>query len=124
MLTLLLVHGALAADPLWNLAPFGIGVYLHDRPLRGAIYTTTQAAGLGGAIASSVMLGRAADDGDVAGMRLWQDLTTGFVVLGAASYAAALVDGGRLHDLETEDRKASVRAWDASRTAALEERGR
>lgn len=120
MLSLLLVQCALAADPLWNLAPFGVGVYLHDRPVRGAVYSTTQAAGIATAVTGQILLTKAAQAQDDDAVSRWQDVTTVGVVAAAASYVTALIDAGRLHELEAERAKSAVQAWDAARVAARE----
>lgn len=124
MLTILLVQGALAASPLWNLAPFGVGVYLHGRPGRGVAYSATQAAGVGAVIAGEVMRAKAVDAEDDAGVKTADAIVTTGVVLGLASYVTALVDGGRLHELEVDRAKASVQAWDAARALASAEGAR
>lgn len=121
MLSVLLVQSALAANPLWNLAPFGVGVYLHDRPVRGVAYSTTQAAGIAAAVTGQVLLAKAAEAQDDAAIGRWQDVTTVGVAAAAASYVTAMIDAGRLHELEAEKAKAAVQAWDAALLAAREE---
>ncbi len=118
MIWLLAISSALAAPPGWALAPFGVGVYVHGHPGRGAAYTATQAAGFGAAIAASVLAGPAADDGDLSGVATYGTIAAGGAALGIASWFASALDASRLHELEAAETAARVRAWDAARWSA------
>lgn len=116
MLALALVSSALAAPPGWTLLPFGVGVYLHGKPARGAVYSATQAAGLGVLAFSSVKVAEAEEAEDEDAFYLWQNVSIASVTIAAASYAASVIDGSRLHELETaETARASVTSWDLAR---------
>jgi hypothetical protein len=118
MLSLLLVPCALAAPPALNLIPFGVGVYLHDRPVRGVVYSVTQAAGVAGLTAATVLTKQAGDENDVERVGQLGTVTAASVSVLAASYIVSVFDGGRLHELEQERARkatADVRAWDEAR---------
>lgn len=114
MLTMLLVQGALAASPAWNLVPFGVGVYLHGRPGRGVTYSVTQAAGIATLAAGEVMRKDAVIAADEDAIGRADVFVTSGVVLALTSWTVALIDAGRLHELETSNAKAAVTAWDAA----------
>lgn len=116
MLALALVSSAIAAPPGWTLLPFGVGVYLHGKPVRGAVYSATQAAGLGVLAYSTAKGYEAAEAEDDATFYLWQNVSIAAVTVAAASYAASVIDGSRLHELETAaTARATVMSWDLSR---------
>lgn len=119
ILLLPLLPGATAAPPVLNLVPFGVGVYLHDRPGRGVMYSTTQAAGAAGLAISAVMARQAGEADDVERVEQLGVVTSLSVTMLVASYFVSVLDGGRLHELEVKNATASVRSWDdAVRRAA------
>jgi hypothetical protein len=120
----LIVSSALAAPPGLTLLPFGIGVYAHGKPLRGAAYTVTQAGGIVAATAGSLYASDAAEAGDEASLDKWGAVASAGVATALASYAVALFDGSILHDRQEKAKESaeSVRAWDAAVLAAREER--
>jgi len=124
MVLISLLSAALAAPPGWTLAPFGIGVYVHGKPVRGALYSATQAAGVATLTVASVQAYAAAEAENDSEFASWQALSIAGVSVAATSYLASVLDGSRLHELESvgESAKESVQAWDRSRGYALRER--
>ncbi|MDO9280727.1 MAG: hypothetical protein Q7U06_02395 [Pseudomonadota bacterium] len=122
MILLALASAALAAPPGWTIAPFGIGVYVHGKPVRGVVYSATQAAGIATLAVASAKAYDAAVAEDEATFNQWQVLSVAGVTLAAGSYLASVFDGSRLHELEKEGEtaRARVQAWDvASRESAF-----
>jgi hypothetical protein len=119
MMLALVLSSALAAPPGWALAPFGVGVYVHGHPGRGAVYTATQAVGFGTALAASLLAGTAADAGDEAGMATYGTVAAASVTLGITSWFVSSLDASRLHELESPPAASAVRAWDAARARAV-----
>ena len=103
------ISSAGAASPVWTVAPFGVGVYLHKRPLRGVLYTATQAGGIATWCGATWPARYAVTDGDEAAYARWQGVLVGAATVTIASYILAVIDGGRLHELEVE---ASKVAWE------------
>ncbi len=126
MLALALVSSALAAPPAWTLAPFGVGVYLHGKPVRGAAYSLTQAAGITTLAIATSNAYAAAEDEDDARFEQWQGISIAGVSVAAVSYLASVLDGSRLHELEleeaSEEARARVTGWDQARAIAAKER--
>jgi hypothetical protein len=119
------VSVALAAPPVLNLAPFGIGVYAHGRPLRGVVYSLTQAGGITAATLGTIYANEGAANADQPAIDKWSAVSAVGVATALTSYAVSLFDGSRLHDLEQKDAEETaraVRAWDAAVVAAREER--
>src|SRR5688500_8716788 len=114
MVPIALLSAALAAPPGWTLAPFGVGIYVHGKPVRGATYTATQAVGIAALTWATVEGHAAAEAEDDAAFASWQALSIAGVSLAAGSYLVSVLDGSRLHDLELEGVNARnrVRAWD------------
>lgn len=102
MLLLALLPTTLAAPPVLNVLPFGVGVYAHKKPLRGVIYTVTQAGGAGLWYGATWPARYAADIGDDATVQRWQGVLIGAATLTIGSYIVSIIDGSRLHDLEVE----------------------
>jgi hypothetical protein len=123
MVLISLLSAALAAPPGWTLAPFGVGVYVHGKPVRGAVYTATQAAGIATLTVATIKGYAAAEAEDDSEFASWQALSIAGVSLAATSYLASVLDGSRLHDLELEGANAKdrVQAWERSRAHALRE---
>jgi hypothetical protein len=116
----LLVSQALAAPPGFAIVPFGVGVYLHDRPVRGGVYTATQAAGLGVLTWATVAGYQAAQAEDDEAFYRWQSVGAVGVSAFAASYLVSILDAGRLHEIETGDtEKRRVMLWDEARYAGM-----
>jgi hypothetical protein len=111
---LLLASSVLASAPGWALAPFGVGVYTHGHPERGAVYTATQALGFGATIAASLLAGPAAEDGNDALVGTYGAIAAVGVTMGAGSWFVSAMDASRLHQLESTEAAARVRAWDAA----------
>ena len=128
MLTLLLLPlllpSTLAAPAGLTLLPLGIGVYAHEKPVRGAVYTVTQGVGIGVLSWATVQAYEAAASEDSGAFTRYQAISVGAVSLAAASYLVSVLDGSRLHELEAEGEQARlrVRAWDAAQRMALEGR--
>jgi hypothetical protein len=125
MLTLLFVLPVAMAEPAgWNLVPFGVGVYVHHRPVRGVVYTVTQAAGIATAAYATVTGYRAAEVEDDDTFAHAQLLSLAGVTVAAGSYLASVLDGSRLHELEQQagTARANVTAWDDARALATRER--
>ena len=120
MLALLALHSAFAAPPGLSLAPFGIGVYAHGKPLRGVAYSLTQAGGIATAAVGTSFAYDAAELEDEAAFTTWQGVSLAGVSVAAISYLASVMDGARLHELEKEGAEARLRvqAWDEARAAA------
>lgn len=98
------------------LLPFGVSVYLHGKPVRGAVYTATQAAGIGvlswGTVEANAAIDGATgtvDDDAMARAQLIAGLGIGTF---AISYVASIVDGSRLHETESAAAVAEVREFD------------
>lgn len=111
----LMVSSALASSPVVDLLPFGVGLYVHDRPVRGVAYTLTQVAG-------ATVLGVATDRGlaameaeDSQELTRWQLVGSGGAALAFGSWFGSLVDTSRIRQLEAEEAAASARAWNHQR---------
>lgn len=122
MFLLALVSAALAAPPGWTIAPFGVGVYVHGKPVRGVGYSVTQAAGIATLAVASANAYEAAVADDEGRFNQWQAVSIAGVTLAAGSYLVSVLDGSRLHELEQEGEtaRARVRAWDRASRAAAE----
>ncbi len=114
----LFVSMAFAAPPALNLLPFGVGVYVHDRPVRGVLYSVTQAIGYSALIYGSTRADQAADTGDDAGYYRWETVSALGATAGFGSWIVSAMDGGRLHELEGADKAARLRIWDAQLASA------
>lgn len=101
-MVLLLVSAALAAPPVLNVLPFGVGVYAHKKPVRGIIYSVTQAGGIAGWYGATWPARYAAGSGDDAALGRWQAVLAGAASLTIGSYIVSVIDGGHLHDLHAE----------------------
>jgi hypothetical protein len=121
MLALLALQSALAAPPGLTLAPFGVGVYAHGKPLRGVVYSVTQAGGIATVAAATSLAYDAAEVEDDASFATWQAVGIAGVSVAAVSYLASVLDGARLHELEKEGAEARrrVEAWDAARATSV-----
>ncbi|MDP2309682.1 MAG: hypothetical protein Q8P18_26920 [Pseudomonadota bacterium] len=110
-----------AEPPGWAAVPFGVGVYVHHRPVRGLVYSATQAAGISTAAWATVVGYDAAYAEDDAAFAQAQAVSIAGVSLAAVSYLASLLDASRLHELEGGDpsARARVMAWDSARSVAV-----
>ena len=115
---LLLLSSAIAAPPAWNLCPFGVGVYLHDRPARGVLYTATQVLGWTALGVASWQGSQYNEVDDPADYYRWETVGAIGASVGFGSWIVSAVDGGRLHELEVEGNAARLRAWDQQLIAA------
>lgn len=111
---ILLLSVALAEPGAAALLPFGVDLYIQKKPVRGLLYTVTQAVGVAAVVAGTVGADRAAVAEDDAGGAPWRALTAGGVTLAGASYVVSTVDASNLHQ---QDAVAWMRAWDAARLA-------
>ena len=110
---LLLLGLAHAAPASWALAPFGVGVYVHDRPARGVLYTVTQAVGFTALAWGSVRADAALDAGNDQDYYRWEGVSALGATVGFGSWIVSAVDTGRLHELEATAATARLRTWDA-----------
>ncbi|MDP2308307.1 MAG: hypothetical protein Q8P18_19970 [Pseudomonadota bacterium] len=117
MILLALSSAAIAAPPGWSIAPFGIGVYVHGKTVRGVGYSVTQAAGIATLAVASANAYDAAVAEDQATFNQWQAVSIAGVTLAAGSYLVSVLDGSRLHELEKEGETARsrVQSWDRAR---------
>jgi hypothetical protein len=115
---LILLTQALAAHPAWTLCPFGVGVYLHDRPVRGIVYSVTQVAGWSLMAWGGGMANQYDAEEQPAEHYRWEAVGAAGVVMGAGSWFVSGIDGGRLHELEMKERATRLRAWDQQLLAA------
>ena len=115
---LLFAASALAAPPALNLIPFGVGVYAHDRPLRGVMYSVTQVLGYSALAYGSVLADHAVDVGDDAGYYRYETVSALGATMGFGSWIVSAIDGGRLHELEGAAKAARLRAWDGQLATA------
>jgi hypothetical protein len=119
MLSLLLTQAAVAAPGGWAVVPFGVGVYLHGKPARGAVYTATQAAGIGVLTWGTVNGFTAAENEDETEFAKWQGVTVAGATVTALSYLVSVVDASRLHEIEMgNEEKERVMRWDEARFSA------
>lgn len=123
MLAIALLSSALAAPPGLALAPFGVGVYAHGKPVRGAVYSLTQAAGIATLSLATVNAYAAAEAENEPEFVKWQSASIAGVSVLAVSYLASVLDGSRLHELEEEGQEARRRVvgWDRSLALAAKE---
>lgn len=110
---LLLTTAAFAASPVLNLLPFGVGVYVHDRPVRGIVYSVTQAAGFAALAYGSVRADQALAAEDAEGSYRWDAVSAVGATAGFGSWIVSALDGGRLHELEGQAQAARLKQWDA-----------
>ncbi|MDP2313211.1 MAG: hypothetical protein Q8P41_09925 [Pseudomonadota bacterium] len=123
MLLLALLSTAQAAPPGWTLVPFGVGVYVHGKPVRGVVYSATQAVGVATLTYASIQADSAALAEDEGAFKTWQAVSMAGVTVAAASFLVSVLDGSRLHDLEKDTTaRDQVIAWDSARTLAARER--
>lgn len=99
---LLLVSTALAAPPVLNVLPFGVGVYAHKKPVRGVVYTVTQVGGLAAWYGATWPARYASAEGDTAELTKWEVVLASAATMTIGSYIVSVIDGGRLHELHTE----------------------
>jgi len=112
----LLTSTALADEGALAVTPFGIALFAWDRPARGAIYASTQLAGIGGAVAGGIMATDAADAADEEAYATAQLVSGGSVALATTSYLVSLIDGSRVAQLRAEGvaRRDAVLQFDAA----------
>lgn len=117
MLLVPLLSSALAAPPVLSIVPFGVGVYAHKKPLRGAVYSVTQAGGLATWYLATWPARYAAGSDDMVTYQQWQAVLVGAATLTVGSYIISVIDGANLHDLEMEAKGAT--AWADPRPSIL-----
>jgi hypothetical protein len=112
---------AAAKPPVWSLVPFGVGVYVHGKPVRGAVYTATQAAGFATLTVATIKAYEAAEVEDEDTFAQWQTISIAGVTVAVSSYLIGALDGSRLHEIEMENNAAAdrVRQWDVARASAV-----
>lgn len=115
---LVLMTIAVAAPPAWSLSPFGVGVYLHDRPVRGVLYSATQAIGWSALGYGAWQAGQNGGDEPQAGFYQWQAVSAIGASVGFGSWLVSMIDAGRLHELEGAAAAGRLRTWDQQRIAA------
>lgn len=101
-LPLVLIPTSLAAAPLLNLLPLGVGVYAHGRPVRGIMYTAVQAGAATTWTVATLQTWQAETDGRESDVKRGQAICVGAASLTLASYLVSVLDGSRLHELEVE----------------------
>ena len=97
-LPLVLIPTSLAAAPLLNLLPPGVGVYAHGRPVRGLLYTATQAAGATTWTIATLNTWQAETDGREADVKRGQAICVGAATVTLGSYIVRMIDGAPLHE--------------------------
>lgn len=108
---LFLLSSALAG-PGWALIlPFGVGTFTEGAPVRGSIYASTQAVGLGAAVTGTVLGDRAILADDMAASERWRFVTLGGASLGLASLFVSILDASRLHQLHGKEQAEEARIW-------------
>jgi hypothetical protein len=115
MLWVLALPSAIAGDGGWAAAPFGVGLFVHERPVRGSVYAVTQVAGITGAVLGSLESTDAYLANDADRVDRAQALTAVSVAAAGLSYAISLVDGSRVHQVncaEAEARRQGLELWD------------
>lgn len=112
MLLLSLVTSSLAASPLLDLLPLGGGLYVHHAPVRGVVYSATQAIGIAGWAASTMPAYSAATNEDDRAAATWQGVLVGAATLTVGSYVISILDGGHLSDLEADARRQQMGSLD------------
>ncbi len=103
-------------DGALAVVPFGVAHYAWNRPVRGVVYSVTQAAGIGVGIYSTVVADAALANGDSSTAEQWQAVTGAAIGVAALSYAVQVLDGSRLAQLRATDahaRREAVEAFDA-----------
>ncbi len=78
------------------LAPFGIAPMVWKKPVRGAIYAVTQAAGLGVGIYGVGQFRAEEEVGNLESSTLWQGVAGAAVGVAVLSYGVSLLDGSRI----------------------------
>lgn len=109
---LLLVSTAMAEPAAFALLPFGTDLYLQKKPVRGLVYSLTQAVGLATAIVGTVEANQRIIAEDNAGAESWKVVTASGVTLTGASYVLSVVDASNLH---AKDSVAWLQDWDNDR---------
>lgn len=99
-----LVSGAFAASPLLDMAPLGVGLYVHHAPVRGVLYSATQVGGIAAWAAATYPAYVAATNEDDAAGSAWQAVLASAATLTIGSYVISVLDGGHLSDLEAKAR--------------------
>jgi hypothetical protein len=109
---LLLISAASAGTGWTVMMPFGIGAFVHNKPVAGVVYALTQTAGLSVLTVGTIQGDRAFLNEDLAAGERWRFITGGGATFAVASYFISMVHASRLHDmLESEDRAASGARW-------------
>lgn len=118
---LALLSLASAKPPEWSLVPFGVGVYVHGKPVRGVAYSATQAAGIATLTVATVKAYEAAEAEDEDTFAQWQTVSIAGVTVAVTSYLIGALDGSRLHELEMANEAAAdrVREWDVARATVI-----
>ena len=119
----LLIAPALAEGPpaILAITPCGIDLYAQGKPVRGVLYSVTQAAGLAGWIGATLPARTAAQaEEETPELLKWQAVLIGSASVTMGSYAVSVVDGSRLHELSKQDATARAwRAWDRQHLGEL-----
>lgn len=113
MLWILVQHAAMAGDGGWAASPFGVGLFVHERPVRGAVYALTQVVGIGGVVFGGVDMVEAQELEDEDRLSRDQAMTAAGIGLAALSFAASLIDGSKVHELDCVQAEAQLRGLDA-----------
>jgi len=106
-------------DGALAVVPFGVAHYAWKRPVRGVVYSVTQATGIGVGIYSTVVADAALANGDSSTAEQWQAVTGAAIGVAALSYAVQVLDGSRLAQLRAAEatdahaRREAVEAFDA-----------
>lgn len=124
MMVLLVIQAALAGDGGLTVLPLGVGLYVHHEPGRGALYTATQAIGIGFATWSTVDALNESNSDAPDSARIDRDELISAVSVGTAalSYVVSIVDGSRLHEeqcVEVASFRSGLDLWDRGRALSL-----
>jgi hypothetical protein len=113
LVALLAAIAPAAAGDGWTVAvPFGVGLYVHGKPVRGVVYSATQAGGLAALVVGSTLGRQASSDGDTEQAELMQVVSAGGAAVAAASWLVSGIDGSRVHELEGREKAEALRAWE------------
>ena len=122
MMLLLLIHAANAGDGGLTVLPLGVGLYAHHQPGRGALYTATQAVGIGVLTWSTVDAFDASEQGDQDRMDRDELISAISVGTAALSYVVSIIDGSRLHEeqcVTVASYRSGLDLWDRGRALSL-----
>lgn len=119
----LLLSAAAQAGTGWTVTiPFGVGVFVHEKPVAGTIYALTQAAGLTVLTLGTIQGNAAYEAEDLTAGERWRFITAGGSSFAVASYFVSVLHASRLQDAaeaEEDAKQGAARAVEQGRLSLI-----